>query len=174
MRIQYIIKEYYYTVRSWFKRYTTIKPRALTHRYCDAVELLPHCMFEVFCKFMEKEVLKDCIVDWDYDDKHKIARMKMQEIYDWWTKEYIPYFNNENEEYEELFKKIEHIVFSDLLIPIEGTHTSRYSPEETLSKKDFELMEETYDRISKIDNLMDQNKKKYMHELVDIVDFLWT
>mgnify|MGYP001608788738 CR=1 FL=1 len=175
MNIKYRIRDWYYTVRSWYYKFTTIKPRALTHRYCDATELLPQCMFEVFCQFMETEILKDCPINWDSDDEHRIARAKMQEIYDWWTTEYIPYFKDENEEMQELYAKIEDIDFLSLFKPVEeGSNVHRYAPEEFLSKEKLEEYEKTNERISEIDNLMDKNKKKYMHELVDIVDFLWT
>ena len=81
-------KNLWYTFKCWaWKRHTTIKPRTLDHKWCDKVELLPHMVFEILCRFVEDELgperervkQADC---WE------AAYKEMDELYEWWTKEY--------------------------------------------------------------------------------------
>ena len=42
----------FYPIHCFFKRYTTVKPRWLDHKYMDSCELLAHVMFEVLTEFL--------------------------------------------------------------------------------------------------------------------------
>lgn len=91
-------KELWYRFKCWvWHRYTTIKPRTLDyHTRCDRSELLPHMMFEILSQFIEKECSPGC-VEWYGENGHKITvdgkekyvRDEMQELYDWWHKDYL-------------------------------------------------------------------------------------
>jgi len=61
--------EIWYRLKCWgWKRYTTVKPRSLDHRWCDRSQLLPLTMFEILAQFVEKELggedLSKSVVNW--------------------------------------------------------------------------------------------------------------
>lgn len=86
----------WYWFKCWaWKRYTTIKPRYLDHRWQDRSVLVAHIMFEILCQFVEDECSPGDI-EWygdhghkvTVDDKEKFVRDELQELYDWWTGDY--------------------------------------------------------------------------------------
>ena len=86
---------YGFTCWAWH-RYSTVKPRTLSHTWCDAVELLPHTMFEILSRFVEKECSPGP-VDWYHkfapkvvvNGKTKFVRDEIQDLYDWWHQQYL-------------------------------------------------------------------------------------
>lgn len=86
----------WYRFKCWaWYRYTTIKPRYLGHTWCDRTEQLPHMMFEILSQFVEDECSPGH-VEWYGDGAHKVivngkekfVRDELQDLYDWWHKEY--------------------------------------------------------------------------------------
>ncbi len=76
-------------------RYTTYKPRHLSHQWCDKVEALPHMMFEMLEDFYEKECSPGH-VEWYGEHGHKVPGKDtvyvMDEIKDllhWWNNVYL-------------------------------------------------------------------------------------
>lgn len=78
----------------WHK-YTTVKPRWLSHHFCDKTELMPFLLFECLCDFVEKERPFDAI-NWDHDDTYKFIRDEIIELYAWFLCTYIPWFEESN------------------------------------------------------------------------------
>lgn len=107
-----------------WNRWTTVKPRGLSHGWHDRDYLLIHVMFQVLCDFVEKEMRPENIreardANWtpetgmeyyrDWDEETKIdirdgmissheQDKELLAIYDWWTKEY-PNYSIENGPY---------------------------------------------------------------------------
>ena len=96
-----------------WKRYSTVKPRWLSHTWCDRDRLLLYCMFEILCRFLEEE--KDN-VEWytghlgkDKDGKEILGFTidvngetvnvmdEMLELRRWWLEECLPYSNGEED-----------------------------------------------------------------------------
>ena len=100
MSLQYLLKNTWYNLkcRFWHK-YSTVKPRTLSHTWVDRDMLMYHCMFEILSQFIEKELkpltLENVKDEVDYDNHEMIMDQyeKEQELialYDWWHKEFVP------------------------------------------------------------------------------------
>lgn len=96
----------WYRFKCWvWHRYSTIKPRTLPHTWVDRCSLMPHMMFEILSDFIEGECGEDCHVQWyadesdeesgwvphtvEVDGKQVNVRDEMQDLYDWWHKDYL-------------------------------------------------------------------------------------
>jgi hypothetical protein len=83
-------KNIWYALKCKFwHRYTTIKPRGLSHEWLDRDLLLLHMIFEILCQFVEKELIpSEGQINWESDEEHKFAKKEMLELYHWWLNEY--------------------------------------------------------------------------------------
>ena len=88
-------KNLWYKLSCWgWKRYTTIKPRDLSHEWYDRSHLIIHVVFEVLCQFVEREarLTEYKKKDWEWQRKHNPYFYKSwkeaYELYNWWIKEY--------------------------------------------------------------------------------------
>lgn len=111
-------KNLWYKFSCWgWKRYTTIKPRGLSHEWCDRDHLLIHVVFEVLCEFVEKEAKLKTYKkkDWEWQRKHNPGFYKSwkeaYELYNWWLKEYSddgpPSWNEKKETATEWYERDE-------------------------------------------------------------------
>lgn len=85
-------KNLWYTFSCWaWKRYTTTKPRTLSHEWCDRNALLIHTVFEIARTFLEKEGPKN-EQKWAWQKEHNpefyASWLETKEIVDWWLNEY--------------------------------------------------------------------------------------
>lgn len=93
-----------------WKRYSTVKPRWLSHAWCDRDRLLLYCMFEILCRFLEEE--KDNVEWYEHLGKDKDGKEilgftidvngetvnvmdEMLELRRWWIEECLPYSDGE-------------------------------------------------------------------------------
>lgn len=71
-----------------------IRLRHLRSGWVDKDRLLPHVIFEILCQFIEEEDPENSI-DWQQDKKHAAAWTELNELYRWWTSEYVPFETDE-------------------------------------------------------------------------------
>jgi hypothetical protein len=160
---------YSFKCRFW-KKYTTIKPRYLSHKWTDRCELMPHMIFEILSQFIEKECCPPEIVDWKasghmvvVNGKEVNIRDEMQYLYDWWHKQYnVEYAQKQNELWEDVFNNI--------------PRTSKG----VNWKWKFETQEQAdnYHEISNIaheyDSFIEKTLHENLHRVVNIIPYLWT
>jgi hypothetical protein len=171
-----------------WKRYTTIKPRYLSHVWHDRVDVLPHMMFEILSQFIEQECSPGYI-DWEASDhlvefngKSVNVRDEMQELYDWWHTTYM----KEYTEVEEILWKEAH-----KHEPIDRFEEDEFENEEDIPQElkdekfytweqDFKTTEdeEIYDRcmmaLGNLEHQQNQALLSRMHRLVNLTNYLWT
>jgi hypothetical protein len=159
---------YSITCRFWHK-YTTVKPRYLSHQWTDRCEVMPHMMFEILSQFIEKECTPEQ-VDWTWEGNlievngQKIsARDEMQYLYDWWHKKY-------NDEYEKKSEALWDEVF-DVGPKMNVSDTGILNFVFDNDEKKIE-----YDEKSKIARDFDEFVAKELHEnlhrIINITRFL--
>jgi len=61
-----------------------LKIKTLDNGWCDADSLLLHACFQILKDFVENEKAFECHVDWEYDQKHTLAKTEILELYHWW------------------------------------------------------------------------------------------
>ena len=72
-----------------WKRYTTIKPRTMPwNGWTEYGLLLPHVMFEVLVRYVEKQT-ENGNIDW--------VDPEVLELYRWWNEVFVPYHNRERQ-----------------------------------------------------------------------------
>lgn len=166
-------------------RYTTTKPKCLGHTWCDKVELLPHTMFQILVDFVEKECTPER-VNWYHEYGHKVTvdgvekfvRDEIQEIYDWYTKVYVPNFNGENTEYNKIWDKINEnspLEFLKEITDPEDRHYGNYvyDPEFDEPHK-AALYKEAFQELNAYDQALSDKCDEMMHRLVNVRHSLWT
>ena len=57
----------------------------LDGEYQEVETLLLHSAFQIFCDFMDSEVLPDSIVDWGHDVHSSGIYLEMLYLYKWWN-----------------------------------------------------------------------------------------
>jgi hypothetical protein len=180
-----------YKVKCWlFRPYTTIKPRTMGHTWADKSELLPHMMFEIFCKFMEEE----CYVTDDYkigekcwirfegikgkhmievNGKKKWVWTEMAEIYKWWKEEYVPLWNGVHPkmvQIEQDMKKYGQIEGTDLFVKSENGPYFEFKP----TYKNKKLHDKASEKYWKFEEDMDNKLVEMMKRMSDIHGYMWT
>lgn len=78
-----------------------LKIDTLDESWRDKDSVMLHACFQLLKDCIEKEKLLDGHTDWDADEKHRTARIEIEELYKWWlsyTESEIP--NDENYEIE--------------------------------------------------------------------------
>ena len=178
----------WYRLKCWvWHRYTTVKPRTLKyHTWCDKDILLIHTMFEILSRFIEKECSPG-IVDWYHEDAYRIipgypydyeqikknlehsvlVRDEMQDLYDWWHKEYLLNVDNIFDKWHEWFTK--HSVCKkedNRFIPL---WTREWDTEEN-KKISTILRKEAHDREEDLRKELENR----MVRLVYVSPFFWT
>lgn len=160
----------WYKLKCFFwHRYTTVRPRTLKgHGWVDRNVLLPHVMFEVLSQFIEKECSLGR-VDWDGQEQDQKARKEMQELYDWWHKEYNkPEEKKKFEEYYQFCSKHQKLIFTPV-----GNWGSKmvwsYDSPEAEAKCE-ELREAYLQEEKELQEALIRNCKR----LIDVMDYMWT
>lgn len=148
----------WYVLKCWaWHRYTTIKPRYLSHKWTDKVDVLPHIMFEVLSEFIEDECSPGW-VEWYGDYPHVIkvdgvdrnVRDEMQALYSWWHEKY-------NGSYPEIIDEIyDSLPLEDFCFPI------------------AKQAEKVYGLVNRIEQRMDEELEEKMIRLVRLRPYMWT
>lgn len=175
------IKYVYYKVlpydyrpgQMWYKlkcfvwhRYTTVKPRQLDHTWCDKTELVPHMMFEMLSKFLEKECSPG-VVDWkgsnhriQYGGHSRNVQEVMWHLYHWWHKVYLLKRYHEHDEWHKHFK--ENTLNDNIFNPI------------WKSNEDAAYSEKLFGRLMKKEEAILRELNENLKTIVDLIPFLWT
>lgn len=171
----------------FFKKYTTIKPRTIKyHTWCDKTELIPHVMFECLTQFIENECSPGH-VDWYHkyehegverihcsiivDGEERFVRDVMQELYDWWHNEYLPWFRGEVT--DKLYDSLPDTVMKFTKCE-DNEHLSTMDFEYPNDENGADKTREIYDQINKIEAEMKNKLNKNLHILVDCIGWMWT
>lgn len=158
----------------WF-RYSTVRPRYLPHTWCDRDTLLAHSMFEILSKFIEEECSPGW-VEWYGENGHKIAvngvevyaRDEMQNLYDWWHKDYIIGYPATC---DALWEAAEKNQPTKLLADHEDYCT--WDPQ--FDSDDAEQQwHQKMDELNKLEYAMDAELLARLHRLVNLMPYLWT
>ena len=184
------IKRYYWDhwpydwrlMQAWYRlkcfvwhRYSTVRSRYLDHTWCDKTELVPHAMFELLSRFIERECSPGH-VEWFGEWGHKITvngqekyvRDEMQELYDWWH----TVWNGEVEEVNDMLWAEAH----------KHNPITTWEPmEEYLEWKptfatdeDRNIYKRCLNAVNKLERMMDVELEARLHRLVNIIPYLWT
>lgn len=164
------IKDFFRSIKNRIlKPYTTIKPRYLGHNWTDHVDILPHMMFESLSIFIEKECSPEC-VEWYGEYPHMImvgmewknVRDEMQDLYDWWHQEYIPYWMGDTD----IKFEGEDLEINEFFIALNKDPKDR-----TKKERDY------FDYLSKLNQQqfeMDRELQSKMNRLIRLRRYMWT
>ena len=72
---------------------------SLTEEWRDKDSVMLHACFQLLKDFIEKEELEIGNTDWNADEKHRLAKAEIDELYDWWSA-YSESESMSNENYE--------------------------------------------------------------------------
>lgn len=61
-----------------------LKIATLCEGWRDADSLLLHACFQILVDFVEAEKAFECHVEWGDDEKHRLAKKEILELYSWW------------------------------------------------------------------------------------------
>ncbi len=157
-------------------RYSTVRPRYLPHTWCDLDTLLPHTMFEILSRFIEKECSPGP-VEWYGEHGHKVivdgievyARDEMQNLYDWWHKDYIIGYPIAQD-------AIWGAVEEDWPILNRTQQDDHYTwnPFKYKTKAAQELWHQQMQAITKLELDMEAELLKRMHRLINLMPYMWT
>jgi len=162
-------------------RYSTVKPREFPHTWVDRCELMPHMIFEILSQFIEGECGEDGVVDWYYEGGHKIevkgevsgklinVRDEMQDLYDWWHKDYIVNKDHTHDAYHEHFKQhgtrsFEEIQGSDHL----GWETNFDTPEAEAES------DRLFQEAMALEKAYEKELNSRLHRIINIIPYMWT
>lgn len=153
-------------------RYTTTKPRYLSHQWCDRCALLPHTVFEILSRFIEEECSPGHI-EWYGNYGHKIngkyVRDEMQELYDWWHKVFNKAYPQVTRILWRYANKYDPIVDWVKLDDEFEEYNPRWNSEES------ERLYGIYmDAINKLERTMEKELKKRLHRVIEIMPYMWT
>ena len=56
----------------------------LDSNWRDKDTIILHACFQLLKDCVEKENLLDGHIEWDVDEKHRLAKKEIKELYDWW------------------------------------------------------------------------------------------
>jgi len=178
----------WYSFKCWaWKRFTTIKSRHLPHTWMDRTEVLPYTCFEILEQFIERECSPGN-VEWYGEYGHKIevtlhggrvvkkyVRDEMQDLLDWWNKQYHGRYKKLEDMIWEEYHKLDdqHISnFSDDPDDPEAEWSvwdPKYATPEAKARADALLMWANYHERAVYAALY-----RRMHRLVNITPYLWT
>ena len=168
-------RQVWYRIKCFlWHRYSTTKPRYLPHTWCDRDTLLAHTMFEILSKFIEQECSPGH-VEWYGEEGHKInnkyVRDEMQELYDWWHKDYIvDYPAREETLWEQVATCSPISLWQDA--PNPGEHFT-WKPRWRTDSDELRYRSYLAD-INSLEVLMTAELLKRMHRLVDLLPYMWT
>lgn len=186
----------WYQFKCWvWHRYSTVKPRHLGHTWVDRSELMPHTIFEILSDFIEKECGDDCHVQWYADESdtetgwtpHTVevageqvnVRDEMQDLYDWWHKDYLINIEHIHDEWHKHREK--HV--KDVFVPVVDDETIE------LTDDDESLVEWTHEysspeaeveneRLFKEAAEREEHYRKELnsrlHRVINIIPYMWT
>ena len=164
----------WYRFKCWsWRRYSTVKPRYLSHTWCDRSELMPHMMFEILCNFIEKECSPGHI-EWYGEHGHKVgdkyAMDEMLELVDWWKNVY-------NKEYREvadmLWRECEKHPSIQDFHPIEDSDNYLWDPTfET--EEDEEIHDKCLKAANKLDRMMAKALEDRLYRIIPLLPSMWT
>jgi len=141
----------YYLKCLLFKRYNRLHIKTLPVTWCNAVDQIPHAMFQILTNFIELEK-PDEHIDWNGTTEHRQARDKMDELYNWWHNTYLKF--DAWEDFDETKK-------SDPLFKDGQFNINDY-------EKEF------FDKVNQEEEEMRQELTRRCKELIDIQYYLWT
>ncbi len=153
-----------------WNRYTTVKPRYLSHEWHDRVNVLPHMMFEILSQFLEKECGDKCNVDWYCEEcPRKIlvngeevwVMDEMKELYRWWHDYY-------NKQYE-LEQSIIHQEIEDY---VEEHYDGNYL--DVFSSDCRKECNDLYKKLHLLNDRVEDELIERMIRLVKVKDYMWT
>ena len=159
--------ELWYKLKCWvWHRYTTVKPRYLPHTWMDRDKQLVHSMFEILSEFIEKECDPGNV-----NGEEKYVRDEMQELYNWWHKDYIPNIW-ESKLSDKLNEAIKYPKITST--PCEDNkHLSKmnfvYDNDEHEEKTTQQLKE-----LNHLEAAYDDKLSELMHRLIEVKDYMWT
>ncbi len=61
-----------------------LKIETLDENWRDKDSVMLHACFQLLKDCMEKEHLLDGHIDWDRDEKNRLAKKEIKELYNWW------------------------------------------------------------------------------------------
>lgn len=168
-----------------WKRYTTIKPRYLSHQWCDRSTLLPHIMFEVLSDFIERECSPGHI-DWEGTGHTVVVNgeeinvsTEMHTLYDWWHQDYTKVYPKTLEAlWAEVFRfQPKH---GDIPKDYDGNVVAEEDADvyEWTTIFDSEEQRNAYDAamdvVHDVEREQSDNLTEMMHRLVNLRQYLWT
>ena len=170
-------------------RYTTYKPRTLGHTWCDRTELLPHMIFEILARFLDKECSPGHI-EWYGEHGHKVipgvnynayteedrnhpdsvyVLDYMKELRSWFYDTYLNNYDDYLDEWYEFHKR--HCIIE--MVDSDTKHCKKmdfqYDTPEN-KEKDSELLQRSNDR----EVWWNQQLEEKMTEVIKLRAFMWT
>ena len=146
----------YYIECLLFRRYNRLHIKTLPVTWTDAVEKLPHAMFQILTDFIEEEK-PDTHINWDSDPLHRKVRDKMDELYNWWHNVYLKFDPWKDFDYSKGSS-------SPFLPNADGTYAMNLNEYE----KSF------YNTVNALEKQMKKELHRRCKELIDIRESLWT
>jgi hypothetical protein len=61
-----------------------LKIESLNDNWHDKDSVMLHACFQLLKDCVEKEKLLSGHIDWDADDRHRVAKIEIEELYRWW------------------------------------------------------------------------------------------
>jgi hypothetical protein len=185
----------WYRFKCWiWHRYSTVKPRGLPHTWVDRSHLMPHMIFEILSNFIEKECGENCFVEWYGDDPHMIevsghqvnVRDEMQDLYDWWHKDYIVNIDNIHDEWhahrelhvKDVFNPVEDKETLEWVESVDGSDEAfdglvswdhEYSSPEAEIENERLFAEARAKETAYLEGLNSR-----LHRVINIIPYMWT
>ena len=139
-----------------------LKITTLDKGWHDKDEVLLHAAFQLLADFVEGE-RPEKIVDWDFDEQHKVAWAEITSLYKWWTKtrpkRRSPLDDKKLKRPPFKFKKIPGSDMRELVTP---------------DKKKYAAYYQALEEHARLENEWYEEDQRNLHRLIDVRGFLWT
>jgi len=128
----------------------------------DKDEVLLHAAFQLLADFVEEE-RPEKIVDWDFDEQHKVAWAEITALYEWWKKA-RPRRRSPLDD-----KKLKRPPFKLKKIP--GSDLRQWVRSD---KKKYAAYYQALEEHARLENQWYEEDQRNLHRLIDVRGFLWT
>lgn len=165
--------------RLW-KKYTTYKPRYLSHTWNDRDNILLHMNFEILCQFIEKECSPG-YVNWAYDEFHIEKMREMRSLYDWWIDCHTDRKKDDillDKRFDELYKVYEYLIDEadgpTETIPLRGEDYKIYAYKWETSRTNPDKFSDYVKARNNLSHIHEEFLERQLIRLIKIRPFMWT
>jgi len=162
MYLPYRFREFIYSIKTFFNPRQKWLTKKIPNTWCDKVELIPLCLFEMIKHFVEEEMDNVCwgleedvekgYCSKEYSDKMAAAGNKIREIYNYYT-----------------------VVRPDLQKQLDGAYPDLGDNFlDSLKEMTKDSYKSLYGEVRRLEELIEKKDTEYLLDIIKLRGYLWT